>query len=41
MTIDGDMKSMEFNIKTENLGNINLAISSAENALTSINKNRC
>ena len=33
MTIDGDMKTMQFNIKTENLGNINLAISSAESAL--------
>ena len=32
-TLDGDMKTMEFNIKTESLGNINLAISSAENAL--------
>ena len=33
MTIDGDIKTMQFNIKTENLGNINLAISSAESAL--------
>ncbi len=33
MTVDGDMKTMQFNIKTENLGNINLAISSADNAL--------